>query len=211
MKIIRRNILSLFTGVIILNLLFNPVKGILDIPHQSDLLTCTSLSILIGISTFFPNNRPIQRLTVIDEVFILIAISSIHFYPPQSSLYGLPRFVLVIIYWGYVRQSTEERLQMQTEAAWRGYTVHVCQFGNILVEYNDCNLMVYQNPEERNLYTDIIFFVETLKGNWEDYDKFGLKVDGWVYTGISYSDAEADNCHKWLSKVTNDGKIIPHK
>ena len=74
MIIIRKNILSLFTGVIILSLLFNPVKGILDIPHQSCLFTSISLSILIGISTFFSRNRLIQRPTVIDWLFILIAI-----------------------------------------------------------------------------------------------------------------------------------------
>ena len=303
---------------------------------------------------------------------------SIYFYEPEGSLvngwkYEDGKIVATI------KQGTEEGLQMQTEAASRGYTVHVCHFENILVEYNDCNPMVYQDPEyglgigvecrkktkwetvevcediyydesgnsqtwypennggmagggisgdgkpwypplneklkkiikvnknlsekdldqlltitnqitqnrgdkavyeyliekgqrfesvcrnysaisgiagynpntgnltfydngpieyqsfvhemfhlfqhkvrdnykkeergfmeyERNLYTDIIFFVETLKGNWEDYDKFGLKADGWVYTGASYSDTEADNYHKWLSKVTNGGKIIP--
>ena len=104
MIIIRKNILSLFTGVIILSLLFNPVKGILDIPHQSCLFTSISLSILIGISTFFSRNRLIQRPTVIDWLFILIAIGSIYFYPPHSSLYGLARFALVIIYWG-IRQT----------------------------------------------------------------------------------------------------------
>ena len=104
MIIIRKNILSLFTGVIILSLLFNPVKGILDIPHQSCLFTSISLSTLIGISTFFSSNRLIQRPTVIDWLFILIAIGSIYFYPPHSSLYGLARFALVIIYWG-IRQT----------------------------------------------------------------------------------------------------------
>lgn len=104
MIIIRKNILSLFTGVIILGLLFNPVKGILDIPHQSCLFTCISLSILIGISTFFSENRLIQQLTVIDLLFILIAIGSIYFYAPHSSLYGLANAALVIIYWS-IRQT----------------------------------------------------------------------------------------------------------
>lgn len=104
MIIISKNILSLFTGVIILGLLFNPVKGILDIPHQSCLFTCISLSILIGISTFFSENRLIQQLTVIDLLFILIAIGSIYFYPPHSSLYGLANAALVIIYWS-IRQT----------------------------------------------------------------------------------------------------------
>ncbi|WP_300198912.1 hypothetical protein [Bacteroides sp.] len=72
MIIIRKNILSLFTGIIIVGLLFNPVKEILDIPHQSSLFTCVSLSILIGISTLFSENRLIKELTVIDLLFILI-------------------------------------------------------------------------------------------------------------------------------------------
>lgn len=104
MIIIRKNILSLFTGIIILGLLFNPVKEILDIPHQSSLFTCVSLSILIGLSAFFSDNRLIQRLTVIDLLFILIAIGSIYFYPPYSSLYALARFSLIIIYWS-IRQT----------------------------------------------------------------------------------------------------------
>ena len=104
MIIIRKNILSLFTGIIILGLLFNPVKEILDISHQSSLFTCVSLSILIGLSAFFSDNRLTQRLTIIDLFFILIAIGSIYFYPPHSSLYGLARFALVIIYWS-IRQT----------------------------------------------------------------------------------------------------------
>ena len=60
---------------------------------------------------------------------------------------------------------------------------------------------------ERNLYTDIIFFVETLKGNWEDYDKYGLKTDGWVYFGANGD--EAENYKRWLTEITKGGTIIP--
>ena len=71
---------------------------------------------------------------------------SVYFYEPEGSLvngwkYEDGKIVATI------KQGTEEGVQMQTEAASRGFTVHVCHFENILVEYNDCNPTLYQDPE----------------------------------------------------------------
>lgn len=104
MAVTRKNIVSLFIGFLLLGLLLNPVKGILDIPHLSILFTCTFLSIVIGISAFYPTKRFIQRLTIIDLLVTLIAIGSIYFYPPNSNLSGLAHFALITIYWS-VRQT----------------------------------------------------------------------------------------------------------
>ena len=71
---------------------------------------------------------------------------SVYFYESEGSLvngwkYEDGKIVATI------KQGTEEGVQMQTEAASRGFTVHVCHFENILVEYNDCNPTLYQDPE----------------------------------------------------------------
>ena len=71
---------------------------------------------------------------------------SVYFYESEGSLvngwkYEDGKIVATI------KQGTKEGVQMQTEAASRGFTVHVCHFENILVEYNDCNPTLYQDPE----------------------------------------------------------------
>ena len=104
MAVTRKGIVSLFTGVIIISLLFNLVKGIYDIPHLSCLFTCIFLSIAIGTYTLFSNKQFILRLTVIDLLFILMAIGNIYFYPPTTSLYGLAYYSLIILYWS-IRQT----------------------------------------------------------------------------------------------------------
>ena len=50
MAITRKNIVSLLIGFLLLGLLFNPIKEIPDVPHQSFLFTCTFLATVIGIA-----------------------------------------------------------------------------------------------------------------------------------------------------------------
>ena len=52
MAITRKNIVSLLIGFLLLGLLFNPIKEIPDVPHQSFLFTCTCLATVIGIAAF---------------------------------------------------------------------------------------------------------------------------------------------------------------
>ncbi len=52
MAITRKNIVSLLIGFLLLGLLFNPIKEIPDVPHQSFLFTCTFLATVIGIAAF---------------------------------------------------------------------------------------------------------------------------------------------------------------
>lgn len=64
---------------------------------------------------------------------------------------------------------------------------------------------------ERNLYADIIFFVNTLKGDWYNYEKFDLKKETWVYTGAkSKEELDMTEIYKdWLTIITNGGKALP--
>lgn len=103
MGVTLRNTVSLFTGLLLIGLLFNPVKGIFDIPHQSCLFMCASLSLAIGVSAFLLPHRFMERLTVIDLIFILIAAVNLYFYPPTYNLFALGRFSLIIIYWSIRR------------------------------------------------------------------------------------------------------------
>ena len=84
MAITRKNIVSLLIGFLLLGLLFNPIKEIPDVPHQSFLFTCTFLATVIGIAAFYPTKQFIHRLTIIDLLVILIAVGNIYFYPPTS-------------------------------------------------------------------------------------------------------------------------------
>ena len=104
MAITRKNIVSLLIGFLLLGLLFNPIKEIPDVPHQSFLFTCTFLATVIGIAAFYPTKQFIHRLTIIDLLVILIAVGNIYFYPPTSNLFGLARFALIILYWS-IRQT----------------------------------------------------------------------------------------------------------
>lgn len=96
--------MSLLTGVILLGLLVNPVQGILDVPHQSCLFLITLLSMIIGLFSLLWNEHIAFRLTVIDLLFILLAIGGTCFYNPSSNLFGLGRFALILIYWS-IRQT----------------------------------------------------------------------------------------------------------
>lgn len=106
MVVTKRNILSLLTGSILLSILVNPVQGILDIPHQSCLFTITFLSVTIGFFSLLWSKPVTLRLTVIDFLFILLAIGGTYFYNPGSTLFGLGRFALILIYWS-IRQTGE--------------------------------------------------------------------------------------------------------
>lgn len=104
MVVTQRNMMSLLTGIILLSLLINPVREILDIPHQSCLFTITLLSGLIGFFSLLLFLRTDIRLTLIDLLFFLLAIGGICFYNPAGNLWGLGRFALIIIYWS-IRQT----------------------------------------------------------------------------------------------------------
>lgn len=95
-----KSTISLFTGFLLLSLLFNPVKGILDIPHQSCMFVCVVFSLAIGALALFPINRLAGRLTNIDRIIIILIVGNIFFYPPTFNLFSLARFSLAIIYWG---------------------------------------------------------------------------------------------------------------
>lgn len=99
-----KSTISLFAGFLLLSLLFNPVIGILDIPHQSCMFVCVALSVVIGILALKPMRRYVGRLTIIDLLFMIIAVGNICFYPPTSNLFALARFSLIIIYWA-IRQT----------------------------------------------------------------------------------------------------------
>lgn len=99
-----KSTISLFAGFLLLSLLFNPVKGIFDIPHQSCMFVCVALSVVMGILALKPMRRFVGRLTIIDLLFMIIAVGNICFYPPSSNLFALARFSLIIIYWA-IRQA----------------------------------------------------------------------------------------------------------
>ena len=101
---VQRFILSLLTGCIIVSLLIHPVQGILDVPHQSCLFSTIFLSLFIGIASLILSKRKKLRITVIDLLFILLAIIEVWSYPPASNLFSLGRFALIAIYWG-IRQA----------------------------------------------------------------------------------------------------------
>lgn len=103
MVVTKRNILSLLTGVILLSLLVNPVQRILDVPHQSCLFSITLLSVVIGFFSLMWSKHITLRFTVMDLLFILLAIGGTYFYNPSSNLFGLGRFALILIYWS-IRQ-----------------------------------------------------------------------------------------------------------
>ena len=75
----QKNIVSLLIGFLLLGLLFNPIKEIPDVPHQSFLFTCTFLATVIGIAAFYPTKQFIHRPTIIDLLVILIAVGNIYF------------------------------------------------------------------------------------------------------------------------------------
>ena len=104
MVVTRKNIVSLFVGGTLLSLLFNPISKILDIPHQSCMFTSILISGIIGIIAFFPSYRGIYRLNILDLIFTVLALSGICFYHPDSDLFGLARFSLIILYWS-IRQT----------------------------------------------------------------------------------------------------------
>ena len=64
---------------------------------------------------------------------------------------------------------------------------------------------------ERNLYADIIFFVNNLKGNWHDYDTLAQKQEGWVYSGADCKEEyDTTNEYKeWLKDITNNCTTLP--
>ena len=71
---------------------------------------------------------------------------SVYFYEPEGSLvngwkYEDGKIVATI------KQGTEEGLQMQNKITTREYVIPVCHFESVLVEYNDCNPTLYQDPE----------------------------------------------------------------
>lgn len=99
-----KNIVSLFIGVTILSLTFNPFRNILDIPHQSAIFVISFLSCAIAIFTLiFSQNPRSLRITAIDLWVILIAIGGIYFNHPFSKLFDWGCFSLLLIYWS-IRQ-----------------------------------------------------------------------------------------------------------
>lgn len=104
MAVTKKNILSLLSGILLLSLLFNPVKDILDISHQSCLFVSVLLACIMAVLTIFLDNRRIGRITIIDILFIVIAIGGTCYCRPDFNLYSLARFALIGLYWS-IRQS----------------------------------------------------------------------------------------------------------
>ena len=51
---------------------------------------------------------------------------------------------------------------------------------------------------ERNLYMDIVFFVNEMKGDWNKYDLITNRTELWVYSGAK-SEAQNDITRTLLS------------
>ena len=66
---------------------------------------------------------------------------------------------------------------------------------------------------ERTLYSDIIYFVNVLKGDWSDDYKIGAKVGDWVWRGLDKMGVDGFTTmveyKKWLSNITYNGTQIP--
>ena len=65
---------------------------------------------------------------------------------------------------------------------------------------------------ERNLYMDIVFFVNEMKGDWNKYDLITNRTELWVYSGAK-SEAQndiTDRYQNWLKKITKKGSKYPN-
>lgn len=101
---IKEKIQPLFIGMFLCCILFHPIQEIPDTIHHSSLFACIVLSVLTGICTIFLYYRKVIYLHCIDLLVWGIFISSIWFYPPNTHLFGLARFALIIVYYS-IRQS----------------------------------------------------------------------------------------------------------
>ena len=63
---------------------------------------------------------------------------------------------------------------------------------------------------ERNLYMDIVFFVNDMKGDWKRYDQITKRVENWIFSGSDTNTIkEEESYKKWLKRATKKGNKYP--